>query len=183
METRLHFEILPQPDDFSCGPTCLQAVYAYHGHDLPLGQVIQEVPRLAEGGTLAVLLGCHALGRGLRARIYTYDLQMFDSTWFAPGAGPLAEKLAPQAAAKNTPKLRTATDAYLEFLRRGGEILMEDLTTALIRRYLKRELPILTGLSATYLYRAAREYGPKSDPDDCGAPRPATSSCCAATIR
>jgi len=170
METRLQFAILPQPDDFTCGPTCLQAVYAYHGHVLPLRQMIEEVPRLAEGGTLAVLLGCHALRQGFRARLYTYDLQMFDPTWFSPGAGPLAgklaEKLAAQAAAKDKPKLQTATDAYLEFLQRGGEISMEDLTTGLIRNHLKRELPILTGLSATYLYRTAREHGPNFDPDD-----------------
>ena len=166
METRLHFEILPQPDDFTCGPTCLHAVYSYYDHPLPLGQVIREVPRLKEGGTLGVLLGCHALRQGFAARIYTYDLQVFDPTWFAPGAESLTAKLAAQAAAKDKPKLREATNAYLEFLAAGGEIRMEDLTTGLIRRYLKREAPILTGLSATYLYRTAREYGPKSDADD-----------------
>jgi len=166
METSLQFEILPQPDDFTCGPTCLQAVYAYHGTHLPLARVVDEVPRLAEGGTLAVILGCHALRLGFRARIHTYDLQMFDPTWFGPNAPPLAEKLAAQAATKDKPKLRAATDAYLEFLQRGGEIVMEDLTTGLIRRYLKRGLPTLTGLSATYLYGAAREHGPNCDADD-----------------
>jgi len=28
---RLDLEIMSQPDDQSCGPTCLHAVYAYHG--------------------------------------------------------------------------------------------------------------------------------------------------------
>ncbi len=166
MQTRLHFEIQPQPDDFTCGPTCLQAVYTYYNHPMPLEQVIQEVSKLEEGGTLAVLLGCHALRQGFRARLYTYNLQIFDPTWFLPGAPPLAEKLAAQAACKEKPKLLMATKAYLEFLRLGGKIRMEDLTTGLIRKYLKREAPILTGLSATYLYRTAREYGPSSDADD-----------------
>ena len=166
METKLHFEILPQPDDFTCGPTCLHAVYTYYEHELPLEQVIREVPKLEEGGTLGVLLGCHALRQGFQALIYTYDLQVFDPTWFRPGAESLTAKLAAQAAAKDKPKLREATEAYLEFLAAGGQIHMEDLTTGLIRRYLQREAPILTGLSATYLYRTAREYGPKSDADD-----------------
>ena len=69
-------------------------------------------------------------------------------------------------AAKESRKLRTATNAYLEFLELGGKIRMQDLTPGLIRKYLKREIPILTGLSATYLYQNAREFGPNSDSDD-----------------
>jgi hypothetical protein len=34
----------------------------------------------------------------------------------------------------------------------------EILTAQLIRKYLKRSIPILTGLSSTYLYNSAREY-------------------------
>ena len=29
------FEIQRQPDDVSCGPTCLHAVYRYFGDELP----------------------------------------------------------------------------------------------------------------------------------------------------
>ena len=46
METRLHFEIEPQPNDISCGPTCLHALYAYYGDGLPLEQVIDEIPQV-----------------------------------------------------------------------------------------------------------------------------------------
>lgn len=166
MENRLTLDILPQPDDTTCGPTCLHAVYRYFQDEVPLEQVIRETGRLEEGGTLAVLLGCHALRRGYRAKLFTYNLQVFDPTWFAPGADSLAERLRAQSDLKQAPKLRTATAAYLEFLDRGGTIRMEDLTVALIRKYLKRSIPILTGLSATYLYRTAREYGPKSEHDD-----------------
>jgi hypothetical protein len=169
LKTRLRLEILPQPDDVSCGPTCLHAVYRYYGDIVSLDQLIWEVPMLESGGTLAVLLGCHALRRGYRATIYTYNLQVFDPTWFAPGSTVkrLGERLKAQFLAKShTPKLRAATPAYLEFLDRGGQLRLEDLTTGLIRRYLRRGRPILTGLSATYLYRASREFGPADDYDD-----------------
>lgn len=166
METRLQVDILPQPDDTTCGPTCLHAVYRYYGDELPLERVIAEVPNLEGGGTLAVLLGCHALRRGYDARIYTYNLQIYDPTWFAPGAPPLAERLRAQAELKPSPRLRTATRAYLEFLEQGGQIRFDDLTTGLIRKYLSRGQPILTGLSATYLYRTAREYGAEQTVDD-----------------
>ena len=85
------------------------------------------------GGTLAVFLGCHALARGYEARIYTYNLQVFDPTWFRPGGPPLAERLRVQKERKGWPKLHFATDAYLEFLRLGGDIRMKVLDRELMR--------------------------------------------------
>ena len=162
----LEFDILPQPDNTTCGPTCLHALYRHHGDDLPLDQVIDEVPKLEEGGTLAVLMGCHALRRGYQAHITTANLQVFDPTWFQPGAPPLDYRLRRQMEFKTSPKLQLASQAYLDFLELGGTIGMEDLTSSLIRRYLRRNVPILTGLSATYLYRCALEWGPNCDLDD-----------------
>ncbi len=179
MPRPLELEIHSQPDDTTCGPTCLHAVYRYFEDELPLEQVIRETPALTEGGTLAVLLGCHALRRGYRATIYTYNLNVFDPTWFgdngtgrAKRAGEerrkshLIQRLEAQLAAKESPKLQAASQAYIRFLRLGGSIRMQDLKAGLIRRYLKRSIPILTGLSATYLYRCEREFGPNNVPDD-----------------
>jgi len=166
METRLSLDILPQPDELTCGPTCLQAVYRYYGDDIPLNQVIDEVPMLEGGGTLGVWLACHALQRGYRATIYTYKLQLFDPSWFQPDAPDMSERLAAQLEVKDDPKLHTATHAYLEFFRRGGVLKLADLTPTLIRRYLKKNIPIIAGLSATFLYRSPREYGENCDFDD-----------------
>lgn len=157
MDTKLHFEILAQPDDLTCGPTCLQAVYNYYGDPISLKNVIQEVKQLKGGGTLAVLMGCHALQRGYRAKLYTFNLQVFDPTWFKLTGPGMQAKLREQMKVKKNSGLRTSSKAYLEFLRLGGIIRFEDLTAALIRGLLKRSVPILTGLSATFLYRTARE--------------------------
>jgi hypothetical protein len=152
----LALEVLPQPDDTTCGPTCLHAVYRYYSDAIELARVVREVRPLDEGGTLAVWLANHALRRGYRATIHTYNLQMFDPTWFARPVS-LADRLTQQLERKHDPKLRHATEAYLEFLELGGKIFLGDRTSRLIRRYLKLGLPILTGLSATYLYSCARE--------------------------
>jgi hypothetical protein len=159
MESELNVDILTQPDDVTCGPTCLHAVYRYLNDTIELEQVIAGVRHLDEGGTLAVLLACHALERGYSATIYTYNLHVFDPTWFLGDGIDIREKLRQQAGVKQSPKLRIATNAYIEFLERGGRIRFEDLTGSLIRRYMKRSIPLLTGLSATYLYRSAREAG------------------------
>jgi hypothetical protein len=157
MDKKLHLGIKSQPDDITCGPTCLHAVYTYFGDKISLDKVIGQVKQLKGGGTLAVLLGCHALRRGYRAKLYTFNLQVFDPTWFASGAPAIEERLTAQMEVRRNPKVRTASKAYLDFLRLGGRICFEDLTSSLIRGLLKRSIPILTGLSATFLYRTARE--------------------------
>lgn len=166
MKRRLQLEILPQPDDTTCGPTCLHAVYRYFGESIPLEQIIAEIPALPTGGTLAVLLANHALRRGYQATMYTYNLQVFDPTWFGDGAPPLLERLGRLYQSSTDARLRTSCKAYQEFVSLGGRVRFQDLTADLIRQYLKREIPILTGLSATYLYRIAREFGPQDEPDD-----------------
>lgn len=166
MQRLSEFRILPQPTDTTCGPTCLQAVYRYYHDEVALGDVIAGVRSLNDGGTLAALLACHALRRGYHATIYTYNLQLFDPTWFERPMVDLRAKLAVQQEAKHDAKLKVATAAYLEFLELGGVVRYEDLRGDLLRRYLKRDVPILTGLSATHLHRAMREHGPNCDEDD-----------------
>lgn len=162
----LNFDILLQPDETTCGPTCLHSLYRYYNDPIPLEQVIREVPQLDTGGTLAVLLACHALGRGYKATIYTYNLRIFDPTWFAGPAADLRAKLLQQLRCKGSPKMQFATDAYLRFLDLGGRLRFEELNSGLLRRFLRRGIPILTGLSATYLYRCPRELGDAPSVDD-----------------
>jgi len=125
--------------------------------------VIDEVHPLDGGGTLGVLLGSHALRRGYRATIYSYNLQLFDPTWFELPQPELRERLERQRRYKTDPKLQIATAAYIEFLDLGGKVLFADLSEELLRKYLSVEQPVLTGLSATYLYGTPRELGPDYD--------------------
>jgi hypothetical protein len=172
----LDIDILPQPDDETCGPTCLHAVYKFWGDQRPLESVIDSVRSLnkagAGRGTLAVMLGVHALKEGYSASLYTFNLQMFDPTWFddegRADSHQLSEKLAAQVAAKSYEDMRfpVATESYQEFLRLGGTIHFEDLTSELVSGFISAGRPVLTGLSATYLYKCAREFGPKDDYDD-----------------
>lgn len=166
MDIQLPIPILPQPDDTTCGPTCLHAVYNYYNDNIPLEQVIADTQMLVNGGTLAVFLACAALRRGYQATIYTYNLQMFDPTWFSGADIDIADRLRRQAQAKQDAKLQHATSGYLDFLELGGKLRFTDLNTRLLRSVIRRKLPILTGISSTYLYRSPREYGPRDDPDD-----------------
>lgn len=163
---QLRFDINRQPNETTCGPTSLHAVYRYFGDEIPVDQVIAEVPHLAAGGTLAVLLACHALERGYRATLFSYNLHVFDPTWFGLDRVRLRERLARRLEHQTDPKLRLTIEAYAKFLEHGGELRFADLSTRLIHRLLDRELPVLAGLSATYLYRTAREMAATGEHDD-----------------
>jgi hypothetical protein len=179
------FEILPQPNETTCGPTCLQAVLRFFGEDLDLADVIAETPELEDGGTLAVLLGTQAIERGYHAKIFTYNLRVFDPSWFNhPSSAKvkqvhnvdcpdekvpsvdLVKKLNDQIQHKDSIKLQLACKAYSHFIKIGGEIRMHDLNKQLLRQYFSRSIPILTGLSSTYLYQASRERQRDMKPDD-----------------
>ncbi len=166
MDIQLPISILPQPDDTTCGPTCLHAVYNYYNDKVPLKEVIADTRMLDAGGTLAVFLACSALRRGYQATIYTYNLQVFDPSWFQDKNIDFSERLKKQAQVKKKPKLQHATEGYLDFLALGGKLKFTDLNTRLLRTIIRMKLPILTGLSSTFLYRSKREYGPEDEPDD-----------------
>jgi hypothetical protein len=151
--------MLRQPDDATCGPTCLHAVYRFFGDEIRLEALIPQITVVQGGGTIAVNLANHALRRGYRARIYTVNLDLFDPTWFGDQPVDLSRKLRERVAARSDAKLDQVVDGYLEFLRLGGELRMQDLTVDLFQKWLERDRPVLTGLSATFLYRCAREVG------------------------
>ena len=163
-------EIEVQPDDASCGPTCLHAVYRHYGDSVPLTSLTEEVAYLPTGGTLAVLLACHALERGYSATIYSYNLQVFDPTWFklerrrarAPLVGPRLGQARRQARARH-PGLPALPRSM------GGKIAHEELSEQLLARLLHEHGPLLTGLSATYLYDCPREIDGRYD-DIAGEP-------------
>lgn len=150
------FHIERQPDQVSCGATCLHALYRYYGLDLPLARLVREVPQLKTGGTHGVLLGQHALRHGFEVDLITYNLHMFDPTWFQKPGVDLQERLIRQMEVKTRQGFQRASRHYLEFLKLGGRVQMRDLSPELLLGFLRRRMPILTGLNSTFLYREAR---------------------------
>lgn len=166
-EPGLGFVLEQQPDDVTCGPACLHGIYRHYGDDVALDTVVSELAMLDRGGgTLDVFLANHALRRGYRVTLYTYNLQLFDPTWFELPVDQVRERLAAQAAVKQKfRRLQAAWRGYDEFLALGGSLRLKDLEPKLLRKFLKRGVPVITGLSATYLYRAMRDI-PETNADD-----------------
>lgn len=159
MRKKLKLEMFAQPDDTTCGPTSLHAIYNYYGDPITQEEVIKDIQQLRDGGgTLAVMLALHALKRGYKVTLYTYNLDMFDPTWFANRDIDIQEKLRLQEVKKQGNwKFTLASQSYARFIDLGGIIKFKPLSEKLLRQYLKRNCPIITGLSSTYLYNSSRE--------------------------
>lgn len=153
-----------QPDDLTCGPTCLAQVYRYFRLDKPVQEVIAETPRNPDGGTQAVHLGTSALSNGFQATIYSYNLRVFDPTWHNLDSVALIQKLREREHAVESARQRRSLKAHAKFLGLGGQVRFDELEPELLTGILSQGLPILTGLSATYLYQTMREWN--NDYDD-----------------
>lgn len=171
MSEPLKIHIEHQPDDVTCGPVALQAVYKYWNDIISIDKVIDEVECIdADGGTTDALLGLHALQRGYSVCIYPSNLNIFDPTW---GTGHKADgfitsrlkeriKYAPDA------KTRRVIDAYIRFTEAGGEICIRNLDD-ILEYYLKCNCyPTICAVSSTALYNCSRDLfdGNVSHPDD-----------------
>lgn len=152
-----------QPDDETCGPTSLYALYHFYNDPISFKEVLKTVKRVKTGGTLSANLAYHALKRGYHATTYVYNLNIFDLSWFDRETGKADSKLLITKLAKqkkyftNRRDIET-TNAYIRMLKHGGEICFQDLNVQLLSNLLKKEQPIITGLSATYLYQTPREW-------------------------
>jgi hypothetical protein len=161
----VHLEVarIEQPDDLTCGPTALLQIYRYHGLDLGLDDVLRHLRRNPDGGTLAVYLALAALDRGWMPTLFSYNLDVFDPTWKHLAADALAEKLDARVPEVEGERLKRILRAYAELVRRGGRVRLADLERRLIVGLLAAGHPVLTGLSATWLYQAARELAEEDD--------------------
>lgn len=171
----INLKIQTQPTDESCGPTCLHAIYDYYGLNSDLDTLIHHVERTTTGGTLAPFLGKHAIEQGFKTTIYTNNLTIFDPTWFIEASAKnIMAKLSTQIKCRTDPLIIQTSKAYLKYMQAGGAVLFRTLNVQLLKEYFNRKIPVLTGLSATYLYKCARErftqQGVSIYDDICGTP-------------
>jgi hypothetical protein len=157
----INLTIQNQPNDETCGPTCLHAIYEHFNYKVPLDTLIQRVDRSVSGGTLAPFLALDALRSNFRTTIYVNNVDIFDPSWFntqGQAKAGLLDKLILQSQKKTqTDGEQQLSEAYQRYLEHGGTLKFTTLSARLLKNYFDQGLPIMTGLSVTYLYRCPRE--------------------------
>jgi hypothetical protein len=158
----LPVERIEQPDDLTCGPTAMLQIYRYHGVETTLDGLYGGYQRNPDGGTLAVYLALAAIADGWLPTLFSFNLDVFDPTWADLAPDDLVAKLEErhrEVEGERLQRLRRIIAAYTELVRRGGRLRIVDLDRRLLVGLLAAGHPILTGLSATWLYRTRRELG------------------------
>lgn len=163
----LHVPRVVQPDDTTCGPSCLAQVAASFGVQASVPDLVAGLTRLQHGGTLGVFLALRAMDLGFRAAVYPMGLKVFDPTWWDLDPAALVERLHRRRAAVSTAIDREVIDAWIRFIEQGGAVRFEELTPGLMCAIINRGHPIICGLNVTWLYRESREQD-DGRPDDIG---------------
>ena len=159
-------QILPQPTETTCGPTCLSAIYKFLRKPTQLKETISEVRYLDTGGTMGEALGINALENKLSVTIYTHNLHVFDPTWFKLTRENLIKKLKKQCKAHKTLKIKKSSKLYIDYLKLGGRVKFAHLTPQFLHQLLIDKGPVIVGLSSTYLYMCERERNDDNEYDD-----------------
>jgi hypothetical protein len=167
---KLEVSVSSQPDDESCGITCLQAIYDYYGQETSFEKLQTEIEHFHTGGTVSVNLARHALHHGYSAEIYTYNIKIFDPTWKALAGKDLASKLKLRQKKSRSKKQKKVIGFYQDFIRKGGVVKFDDLDETLLDRLFAKRRPVICGLSATYLYQNMRETPNNQEDDIVGHP-------------
>ena len=158
----IDIKINTQPNDETCGATCLHAIYNYYGLDISLDEVIAGLRKSLSGGTLATLVGRHALEHGFNVTVYTNNLFVVDPSWFdkdgACDESFVAAKLKEQLKYKKDKSLESISHACLDYFKLGGKMRFQTLEPQLLDSFFQKNTPIITGLSATYLYKCKRDF-------------------------
>lgn len=151
---KLRVEIEPQPTIVACGPTCLHAVYRYFGREISIATIVDEVNHKVVEGCFDGALGVHAICAGLSARIASVNLRVLDPSWFV-GHG-IREALVAAGNKTSELSLKNAALAYAAFVNAGGELALGGITFESIVNSISRSIPVIVGLSSTFLYRSRR---------------------------
>jgi len=155
-----------QPDLVSCGPTSLGMVLESLGTSFSTHRLREITEVNLDGGTLGVNLALVAQKLGHQAVMHCYNPRVFDPTWVKLSNFQLVEKLRQSEHVATSVKMKKTLGAYRQFLINEGKICFAELTSELLVRLLDSGLPVLCGLSSTYLYQCSRENPITGEDDD-----------------
>ena len=160
-----------------CEPTCLKQILDYFKIDSDMEDLIKRISGdKFKWNNWDYNTGRVAIEHGLKVIVYTRSAGIIDPTWFSLSSEGLLSKLKEEYAYfekeeyVGLPSFKEDINAAIKFLETGGRIDFTPISKKLIAGLLKKEKPLIAGVSYTLLVNAPRErYFPEEScwkPDD-----------------
>lgn len=168
MHFKDEFYLKIQPNETSCGPSCLYSIYKMLGAKVSFVKLLSKIQQFQEGGgTLSVVLGIDAIERGYEVDLHAMNINIFDPSWFQLSKNEIKQKLMQRLLLrKNKKKEKFVIRKYIEFIELGGNLIFGDVTSKLLIKHFNNKHILLVGLSATWLYQSKRENSETNVADD-----------------
>jgi hypothetical protein len=155
-----------QPTNSSCSPTALSILLGYYGKEFTVEQITTDVPQVKNDqgesfGTINQQLATWCLELGFKVSIYTFDCQVIDLSWAGLPKDKLIERLELRKSGWQVPSLgelwsEAYVQAYIDFLKVGGELHIKPAVTTDLLRKLLQKGPVLPSVSLSTLHGKGR---------------------------
>jgi hypothetical protein len=141
--------------DLNCGPNSLAQLLSFYGDNTTPEEIVAKTNMIDDLGVFDAQLGVTAIKFGYKVRITPQNLCAFDPTWYELSNAELISKLRNFSRKITDELLKIDIDAFISFLKLGGQIDLRPISKELLITKLKK-YPILVGLCSTYLWREKR---------------------------
>ncbi|MBL8159148.1 C39 family peptidase [Candidatus Saccharibacteria bacterium] len=159
------FEDVRQTTERNCSQTALAMLMSYYGHPMSVEDVMRTVPQGRDeqgnpyGSNLVQELAAWCLSAGFGVRMHTFDCQIIDLAWEGLPATELINRLEAArgvriSAAQGPHISNQYIDAYLNFLKRGGNLRIEPFPRARLLYELLQKAPVVVAVCFNTLHNA-----------------------------
>lgn len=152
-----------QPTATTCSQTALSILMSCYGRNVTPQQIEAGVPQVRddqgiEAGTINVQLATWCLRQGFAVNLHSFDCQILDQSWSGLSATALLDRMQSTASALPIPSLgptgsKAYREAYIEFLRLGGQLTIDSHLTQQSIFELLQSSPFLAGVCFHVLYK------------------------------
>lgn len=139
-------------ETYSCGPICLKNIYEYFGLDVPIDDIFKSLKVTKSDTTYLPQLATDVISRGLDSVIVTSYSASVSPDWEEKSAQEVLSRL--EEWVKHNPNDKFIVDAthLRDYLRAGGKIVVTDLSTTLIDKYLDEGYKAVVCLEESWLW-------------------------------
>lgn len=144
-----------QPTNVSCTQTATAMLLSHYDTKYNVASILQQAPTEDFGSSMQQL-ATYCIDQGYDVEMYSFDARILDFTWSGLPDNELIEKLESVKIIRNVESLgseltRQYIEEYIEFIRKGGKLIIQPFPTRDLLTRLVTEGPVCVAVNFTTL--------------------------------